>query len=275
MCSTFKHSPWLYFFPCLLLYQIQLSNWTELNWIHDILPYHQHFHLTEVNIFSCSEWLALPISILFLRACVLSYVLLSAILWTIACQDPLFMQFSKKEYWSICHFLLQGIFPTQGSNLSLLHWQADSLTMELPGKSVPSSIYKFKKEFLAHCFLMMTHIYLIDYLSFFPKQMQNHCRDNVHCAELEFKTLTMIWKEMVGDVFCKFCKSWARISAVMEAGQRHHCCYSQLFNFLCRKIYITTLLPICHTTQTIMWTTSCHRVPTFISAFNIHRTRFC
>ena len=28
-----------------------------------------------------------------------------------------------------CHFLLQGIFPTQGSNLSLLHllhWQADS-----------------------------------------------------------------------------------------------------------------------------------------------------
>ena len=26
-----------------------------------------------------------------------------------------------------CHFLLQGIFLTQGSNLHLLHWQADSL----------------------------------------------------------------------------------------------------------------------------------------------------
>ena len=26
-----------------------------------------------------------------------------------------------------CHFLLQGIFPTQGSNLCLQHWQADSL----------------------------------------------------------------------------------------------------------------------------------------------------
>ena len=26
-----------------------------------------------------------------------------------------------------CHFLLQGIFPTQGSNLRLLYWQADSL----------------------------------------------------------------------------------------------------------------------------------------------------
>ena len=28
-----------------------------------------------------------------------------------------------------CHFLLQGIFPTQGSNLHLLHWQADSLLL--------------------------------------------------------------------------------------------------------------------------------------------------
>ena len=31
-----------------------------------------------------------------------------------------------------CHFLLQGIFPTQGSNqslLHLLHWQADSLSL--------------------------------------------------------------------------------------------------------------------------------------------------
>ena len=33
-----------------------------------------------------------------------------------------------------CHFLLQGIFPTQGSNLYLLHWQEDSFTTEQPGK---------------------------------------------------------------------------------------------------------------------------------------------
>ena len=31
-----------------------------------------------------------------------------------------------------CHFLLQGIFPTQGLNLSLLPWQADSLPLEQP-----------------------------------------------------------------------------------------------------------------------------------------------
>ena len=36
-----------------------------------------------------------------------------------------------------CHFLLQGIFPTQGSNphlLCLLHWQAGSLPVEPTGK---------------------------------------------------------------------------------------------------------------------------------------------
>ena len=43
----------------------------------------------------------------------------SATHWTVACQAPLSMGFSR-EYWNGCHFLLQGIFPTQGSTLSLL-----------------------------------------------------------------------------------------------------------------------------------------------------------
>ena len=37
-----------------------------------------------------------------------------------------------------CHFLLQGMFPTQGSNLDVLcplHWQAGSLPLAPPGKS--------------------------------------------------------------------------------------------------------------------------------------------
>ena len=37
----------------------------------------------------------------------------SATPWTIACQAPLSMGFSRLEYWS-CHFLLQGVFPTPG-----------------------------------------------------------------------------------------------------------------------------------------------------------------
>ena len=41
-----------------------------------------------------------------------------------------------------CHALLQGIFPTQGSNpclLCLLHWQAGSLPLAPPGKCTLSS----------------------------------------------------------------------------------------------------------------------------------------
>ena len=42
----------------------------------------------------------------------------------------------KNSEW-VCQDLLQGIFPTQGSNpclLSLLHWQTDSLPLTPPGK---------------------------------------------------------------------------------------------------------------------------------------------
>ena len=41
--------------------------------------------------------------------------------WTAACQAPLSMGFLGQEHWSGCQTLLQGIAPTQGSNLCLLH----------------------------------------------------------------------------------------------------------------------------------------------------------
>ena len=40
---------------------------------------------------------------------------------TVAHQAPLFVEFSRQEYWSGLPFLLQGIFPTQGLNLDLPH----------------------------------------------------------------------------------------------------------------------------------------------------------
>ena len=43
------------------------------------------------------------------------------------------MGFLGKNIGVSCHFLLQGIFPTQGSNPRLLHWQADSLPLSYPG----------------------------------------------------------------------------------------------------------------------------------------------
>ena len=41
--------------------------------------------------------------------------------WTVTSQAPLSMEFSRQEYWSGLLLLLQGIFPTQGSNQGLLH----------------------------------------------------------------------------------------------------------------------------------------------------------
>ena len=52
-----------------------------------------------------------------------SCVWLFATLWTVALQAPLSMEFSMdKENTELnCHSLLQGIFPTQGSNPGLPH----------------------------------------------------------------------------------------------------------------------------------------------------------
>ena len=45
-----------------------------------------------------------------------------------------------------CHFLLQGIFPTQGLNLGLLcllHWQSSSLPLVPPGKLLALIVAKY------------------------------------------------------------------------------------------------------------------------------------
>ena len=55
--------------------------------------------------------------------------------WTVAYQVSLSMGFSRQEYWSGLPFPSSGdlpdpeIFLIQGSNLSFLHWQVDSLSL--------------------------------------------------------------------------------------------------------------------------------------------------
>ena len=61
--------------------------------------------------------------------CVLSHVQFSVTPLIVACQAPLSLGFPRQEYWGGLHFLLQGIFPTQGLDLCLLHWQTDSLPL--------------------------------------------------------------------------------------------------------------------------------------------------
>ena len=68
------------------------------------------------------------------RLCVRSVTQLCPTLatpWTVACQAIL----QSKNARVGCHFLLQGIFQTQGSNLHCLHWQADSLPLNHLGSS--------------------------------------------------------------------------------------------------------------------------------------------
>ena len=57
--------------------------------------------------------------------------------WTVAHRPPLSMGFPRQEYWSGLPFPSEGIFPTQGSDLSFLRWKADSLPL-LPGKPQPT-----------------------------------------------------------------------------------------------------------------------------------------
>ncbi|XP_045022119.1 hairy/enhancer-of-split related with YRPW motif-like protein isoform X2 [Bubalus bubalis] len=51
--------------------------------------------------------------------------------WIVLHQAHLSMEFFRQDTGMGCHFLLQGIFLTQGSNLCLLHWQAGSLPLPL------------------------------------------------------------------------------------------------------------------------------------------------
>ena len=75
--------------------------------------------------------------------------------WTVSCQAPLSMGFLPNNTGVGCLALLQGIFPTQGSNpclLHLLHWQADSLPLVPPGKHY-------------------MHTYIPPFLNFLPTQV--------------------------------------------------------------------------------------------------------
>ena len=62
---------------------------------------------------------------------VLRHVQLSATPWTIACLSSPSVHGIFQNMG--CHFLLQRIFPTQGWNPRLLHWQVDSLPLSHQG----------------------------------------------------------------------------------------------------------------------------------------------
>jgi len=52
--------------------------------------------------------------------------------WTVACQTPLFMGFSRQEYWSGLSFCCPGYNPNLGIKHGSCTLQGDSLPTELP-----------------------------------------------------------------------------------------------------------------------------------------------
>ena len=94
-----------------------------------------------------TEWLNKQINFVkHVCMCMFSHVRLIAIPWTVACQAPLSIEFSRQEYWSVLPFPTPGDLPYPRSNshlLTLLPRQVDSLPLhhlESPIKIVWCSV---------------------------------------------------------------------------------------------------------------------------------------
>ena len=76
----------------------------------------------------------------------LSHVRLFVTSWTVAHQAPPSMEFLGKSTGVGCHFLLQGIFPTQGQNLGLPHCGQKLYHLSHQGSPLVTLIKKKKKK---------------------------------------------------------------------------------------------------------------------------------
>ena len=130
---------------------MSLSGWFDFSHIESVSAY----------LYMCMHY-GCTIIYKYVYACV---CVLFATLWAVAQQASLSMGFPRKEYLSGLDFLLQQIFPPQGSNLSLLRWQADFFTTESwgkPGKSMTVSLFlKNFLSFLFKCNIVVVKYYII------------------------------------------------------------------------------------------------------------------
>ena len=92
--------------------------------ICNILTFFHSFHSSNLSVDYYEFSTFTRMSIVCVCVCVKSLICIQpfAILWTVACQAPLSVEFSRQEYWSVLPWLLQGIFPIQGSNPGLPHY---------------------------------------------------------------------------------------------------------------------------------------------------------
>ena len=104
-----------------------------------------------------------------------------------------------------CHFLLQGLFPTQGSNLQplcLLHWQADSLLTVPPGNpwylmtkvqvQMKGSLWSWGFTQLSKPINKLAHSSVILCKSSFPPIMSNP--NSVNCVNKQTHPFKTLWE---------------------------------------------------------------------------------
>ena len=115
------------------------KSFTFLNWNSIPIklcppPHYPHpWLLTSTNALSDSMNLTI-LGTLYVLIC-FSHVRLCATLWTVACQAPLFMGFSRQEYWSGLPCSSPGDLPDPGIELNLLRllpWHVGSLPLVPP-----------------------------------------------------------------------------------------------------------------------------------------------
>ena len=117
-----------------------------------------------------------------------------------------------KNTGSGCHALLQGIFPTQGSNLclwSLLHWQVCSLPLAPPGKPM----WNIK---------MLEQIRLISPLTSYCSSLVYHLphplswvSHSYHSVEYIFRTFSYVFTYLENVFLCfvsPYLDAWLRVA---------------------------------------------------------------
>ena len=86
--------------------------------------------------------------------------------WTAAHQAPLSIGFTRQETGVDCHFFLQGIFLTQGSNLPLLYWQSDSLALSHQGS--PNNEHQ---QFFFFIFILIIFVWFSHWVFWKPNEV--------------------------------------------------------------------------------------------------------
>ena len=100
--------------------------------LSDVSNVHRQVISITIHVGNPGFYLCMYLLCVCVRAHVCTHSITSDSLWPQGLWPTRFLcpcNFPTKNTGVGCNFLLQGIFPTQGANPSLLHWQTDSLPL--------------------------------------------------------------------------------------------------------------------------------------------------